>query len=465
MRLDTTQAQRTGVVDIGRVLDDGPWSMTQRIMVILAALTIVADGFDGQLIGFAIPSIIAEWGVTRGDFAPAVAAGLVGMAIGSAFAGFFADRFGRRVAAIGSVLLFSLATFAIGFSTSLTMLATLRFIAGLGIGGALPSATTITAEYTPARHRTMAITAAIVCVPLGGMLAGVFASYILPSFGWRYLFWLGGAIPLALAVLLMFQLKESPRYLAHRQARWPELERLLARMSRPIPAGTTFIDSHEANVGEKAGFAALFKGGRARDTVALWIACFACLLAVYSAFSWLPSMLTNEGLSSGVASAGLTAYNLGGVVGALICAAAITRFGSRWPLAIFAAGGAISAFWLMGVDPKAETSTMIAGIGIHGLFVTTVQCIIYSLLANVYPTNIRATGTASTLAFGRLGAILSAFAGSAIISYGGAQGYFALLAGSLVIVLIGLWMVRAQIRPVSQKTAPKQAIATTEARA
>src|SRR5882757_2379008 len=89
--------------DIGEILDQGPWSLFQKAVVVLAALSIVLDGFDGQLIGFAIPVLIKEWGVSRGDFAPVVAAGLIGMAIGSAFAGYVGDRFGRRLAIIGSV--------------------------------------------------------------------------------------------------------------------------------------------------------------------------------------------------------------------------------------------------------------------------------------------------------------------------------------------------------------------------
>src|SRR3954467_5281855 len=150
----------------------------------------------------------------------------------------------------------------------------------------------------------MAITATIVCVPLGGMLAGVFANFVLPAFGWRGLFWIGGLIPLALAVALFLKLPEPPRFLAHHHARWPELVGLLGRMSRPVPAGSAFIDSREEEVGEDAGVRTLFQQGRARDTFALWVACFACLLAVYSAFSWLPTMLANEGLSASVAGAG-----------------------------------------------------------------------------------------------------------------------------------------------------------------
>ena len=215
----------SAAIDVGQLLDEGPFTGFQKVVVLLAALSIVMDGFDGQLIGFAIPVIMKEWGVTRGAFAPVVAAGLIGMAVGSACAGLFADRFGRRWAVIGSVLVFGTATSAIGLAPDLLTIACLRFIAGLGIGGALPTSTTMTAEFAPLRRRTLAVTATIVCVPLGGMLAGLFTSAVLPSQGWRALFFIGGALPLALSLLLLVGLPESPRFLARRPARWSSARR------------------------------------------------------------------------------------------------------------------------------------------------------------------------------------------------------------------------------------------------
>jgi AAHS family 4-hydroxybenzoate transporter-like MFS transporter len=288
---------KSKTVDIGSVLDDGPFTTFQKLIVFLAALSIIVDGFDSQLIGFAIPVLIKEWGIARNAFAPVVAAGLIGMGIGSACAGLFADRFGRRWAVIGSVLVFGVATCAISLAPNLAVIAALRFIAGLGIGGALPTSTTLTAEYTPARFRTVAVTVTILCVPLGGMVAGLFASVILPAYGWRALFLTGGVLPLVLAVLLLFALPESPRFLSRRPHRWAELTALLGRMSRHVAKDATFTDIRERDSEKHVGFTALFKDGRALDTVAIWCAFFMCLLAVYAAFSWLPTMLTNEGLS------------------------------------------------------------------------------------------------------------------------------------------------------------------------
>lgn len=432
-------------VDIGRVLDEGAFSGFQKLVVCLAALSIVMDGFDGQLIGFAIPSLIKEWGITRNAFAPAVAAGLVGMGIGSAFAGLFADRFGRRLAIIGSVFVFGLATSLISLSPDITTIAILRFFAGLGIGGALPTSTTMTAEFSPARRRTLAVTATIVCVPLGGMLAGLFANLVLPHYGWRGLFLLGGLLPVAFSVLLWFVIPESPRYLARHTHRWDELRRLLQRMSRAVPVNTRFSDAREQAVQTRAGFGALFTDGQARDTMALWIAFFMNLLAVYSAFSWLPTMLAGEGLSPSVAGSGLTAYNIGGVLGALLCALIIGRFGSRVPMLLCCLAAAATALLLRSLDVASQTTLLVVGIGLHGLFVNAVQCTMYALCAYIYPTQVRATGTAAALAFGRLGAILSAFAGAMVITRGGASGYLAMLAAAMLFVFIALLLVRKHI--------------------
>src|SRR5262245_62652531 len=114
-----SQGSRSAI-DVGASIDAGPWTTFQKLGVLLAALSVVLDGFDGQLIGFAIPVIIAEWNVSREDFAPVVAAGLIGMGVGAAVSGYVSDRFGRRSAIIGSVLLFGFATSSIGLAQNLT---------------------------------------------------------------------------------------------------------------------------------------------------------------------------------------------------------------------------------------------------------------------------------------------------------------------------------------------------------
>ncbi len=445
MTVGTTAAGHASY-DVMQAIDEGKFTPLQRMIYVLAALALVLDGFDGQMIGYAIPAIMKEWGVTRAAFSVAVASGLVGMAVGSVLAGIIADKVGRKPVLIASIFLFGGSTFLIGYATDVTSIAMIRFFAGLGIGAALPAATTLTAEFTPTRFRTIAVTTAIVCYPLGGMLAGLVAGQVLPTQGWRVFFFIGGAMPIAYAVVLIFLLRESPKYLARQSTRWEELRGLMARMAHEVAHVKEFTDGVITSV-RRGSIGEVFRDGRASDSIWLWICFFMTLLSIYSAFSWLPTMLTTEGLSPALAGMGLTAYNFGGVIGAIICALAVTRYGSRKPMIFYAAMSAASALLLNLVSVTSDTQTFLLGLGLHGLFITAVQCSLYALCAHLYPTVIRVTGTASALAFGRLGAILSAFAGAAMITAGGASAYLNLLGGSMVITVLGLVMIRNHIKP------------------
>jgi AAHS family 4-hydroxybenzoate transporter-like MFS transporter len=260
-------------------------------------------------------------------------------------------------------------------------------------------------------------------------------------------------------MVLLLKLPESPRFLARHRERWAELGALLSRMQRPTTTQTIFTDLTEQAVEKRSGFGALFETGRVRDTLAIWAAFFMCLLTVYSAFSWLPTMLSAEGLPTQVAGSGLTAWNLGGVVGGLVCAMVIARSGSRWPMALAAAGAAAMAFMLRSVDVSQNTQLLVIGLGVVGMFVNAVQCTLYALCAYIYPTNIRATGTAGGLSFGRLGAILSSFVGAMVITAGGAAAYLTLLGASMFFVLVALLAVRRHIpKPASLRVA--QSVAT-----
>ena len=133
-------------VDIGRLLDDGRWGGYQRWLVFLTALTVVFDGIDNQLLGVVIPTLMREWGVPRGAFAPIVSLGYLGMMTGGVLGGLAGDRFGRRTALLGSVALFGVMTLAAAAAGSPAQLAGLRLMAGLGLGAAMPNAAALAAE-------------------------------------------------------------------------------------------------------------------------------------------------------------------------------------------------------------------------------------------------------------------------------------------------------------------------------
>ncbi|WP_395945506.1 MFS transporter [Brevundimonas sp.] len=439
-------------VQIGPLLDDGPWSGFQKSVLVMVALAVVLDGFDNQVLGFAIPALIKEWGVSRAAFAPIFAIGFLGMAIGTALGGVLGDRLGRKPTLIGAVLMFGIATMISAFSPDVVMLGICRTIAGFGLGAAMPNATTLIAEFSPTRRRSAAITLGIVCIPLGGVIGGLIAAQVLPTLGWRALFLGGGVAPLLLAVGLWKFLPESPRFLAARLQRQAELVRTMARMGHVHP-DAVYVDPQEPNAA-KASVLRLFDRDFRIDTIALWVAFFFCILSTYIVFSWAPTLLASTGHDLSVSSTGLAAFNIGGVVGAVLGGFAILKFGSRVSMLVMAGGSVLGCLILTQtpLDGGQGGLRLMIELAVAGAFINGAQTTLYALAAQVYPTAIRATGVGATAAVGRLGAIVSSFIGAAVVAGGGAT-YFGAIAVTMGVVFLALALIRRHVKPIGAASA------------
>ena len=432
-------------IDIGRAIDEGQWTGYQKLVLLLVGCAIIFDGFDNQSLGLAAPAIIRDWGISKEMLAPILAFGQVGMMVGTAFGGMLGDRVGRKMALIGSVIVFGLATVLMSFAPDVTTLGVLRVIAGLGLGGALPNAAALVSEYTPARNRSLAVTASIVCVPLGGVIGGLIAAWLLPATGWQSLFALAGGIPLAIAILLAFALPESARFMLARDGDTPRLRATLKRMGLSVPDGTRLIDSTSGNaVGGKSSARDLVSGEYRGDTFALWGAFGFCLLAIYAGFSWLPTMLSDAGYDLALSSTGLMAFNLGGVIAALGSAWLIGYSGSRIPMVTMAIGGLVTAIilFLFPLTPAQPLIIMILALGLLGGFVNGVQTTLYALAAHIYPVGIRASGVGAASSIGRIGAISSSFIGAAMLTALGSAGFYALMILAMGATTVALMLIR-----------------------
>jgi MFS transporter, AAHS family, 4-hydroxybenzoate transporter len=433
-------------IDVDRILNESRWTGYQRWLVFLTALTIIFDGFDNQLLGVALPTIMREWSVTRGAFAPVVSLGYLGMMIGGTLAGYAGDRIGRRNALLGCLAIFGVATIVIAMVNDVGTLGILRLIAGVGLGGAMPNAAALAAEYVPLRQRPFAVTLTIVCVPLGATLAGFAAIAALPNIGWRGLFLIGGATPIVGAIALRWLMPESPRYLVRHPSRWRELAAMLRQMGHDVPDQATFVRPADSTVSQPS-LMSIFGRELRVDTLALWAAFFSCLFAVYLGFAWLPTILTGAGLPSTVASSGLTAFNLGGVVGALIGGKLLTRFGSRSIMVGMTAGAVVCALVMsrMSITAQSAVLPILVMLTLTGGLINAVQTTMFALAAHVYPTAIRAGGVGTVVAFGRLGAILVGYAGPWALEYRGSESFFWLMAAALVVTCLALATVRQHV--------------------
>jgi AAHS family 4-hydroxybenzoate transporter-like MFS transporter len=435
-------------VDVGELIDSRPMGRYQRFLVALTAVTIVFDGADIQLLGIALPSIIRDWATPRAAFATVLAVGLIGMMAGSAIAGVLGDRYGRKRVLLGSVALFGLATMAMSLADGLLTLGILRFVVGCGVGGALPNATALAAEYVPVRRRAIAVTLTIVSVPIGGTLAGLFALAVLPSFGWRTLFAVGGFIPLAAVAVLGLLLVESPRYLASQPSRRRELLHMLTRFGHSLPESVRIRATSDGSQ-VKPSIATVLKPEFRRDTLALWTAYVTCMLAVYLGFNWIPVMLTGAGLSPSVGSAGITAFNLGGVFGALAGALIFGRLGSLPTMLAMALAACVGAVVLatFRITSESAAAPIVLMLGITGGLITGLQVVMFALAAQMYPAPVRSTGVGAASSIGRAGGIASTFIGAWALERGGSPLFFVAIAVSILLSGVSLAVIRRHISP------------------
>ncbi len=433
--------------DVVRLIDEGRFSGYQQLLVAATALLIILDGADNQLLANAIPAMMREWDLPRAAFANASAAAPIGMIAGGLLGGILGDRIGRAAALLVSVAGFAVLTALVAVVNSVEMLAVVRLLAGLGLGGAMPNAAALTAEFVPRRQRPVAITLTIVCIPVGGVVAGLAAGAIIPALGWRVLFMAGGAVPVVLAVLLFKVLPESPSFLAGVRSRWPELRSTLRRMGLEVDDEATFV-SAEAGGGARGSLAELFAPALRRDTLALIGAFGSCLLAIWMAFLWIPAMLTDPsiGFAQPDASYALSVFNFGGVAGAIVGALIIQRVGSRAALLPIAAAAVVSAIVLSRtpLDPRAPFNAMVL-FALSGALFNAVQATMYALAAHVFPTAIRSTGVGATVAVGRFGNVAASYVGSWALSAGGAPLYFHMWAAAMALVFVFLAAIRRHI--------------------
>ena len=374
------------------------------------------DGYDVQSMGFVAPALSSSLHIARAAMGPLFSSGLIGMMLGALIFGTLADRLGRKPVLLTCTLIFGVMSLMTATADSLPTFAIYRLMTGFGLGGAMPNAIALTAEFTPKKYRSTAVTSMFCGFSIGAAVGGFVAAGLISRYGWQSVFVLGGVVPIAIALLSAALLPESIRFLLLKGGRENQVANYLAKISRDS-AGyaelVTGVDEHASN-----GFPVkqLFRDGRAIGTPLLWICFFMNLLVLFFLTNWLPTLMNDAGIKVETAIMITTLFQLAGTIGALFLGWIFDRGYSFGTLAFAYLGAAISVV-LIG-QSGASIALLTVTVTAAGFCVVGGQTSSHALVAGFYPTAIRATGLGWCLGLGRIGSIVGPILGGALLGFG-----------------------------------------------
>jgi len=383
----------------------------------LCWIAVLLDGFDLVVVGTVIPTLRTpeEWALSGSGATAVITIGLVGMMIGALTIGTLTDLVGRRKALIGSVASFSLFTLLCAVAPNATVFGLLRFLAGLGLGGCLPTAIAMVNEFTRAGRSGRATTTIMTGYHVGAVATAALAMVVVDSIGWRWMFVIGALPALVLVPLMLRHLPESAAYLlAHgRRAEAEEVARRHGLQLEFAPAAPHA--GEESAAGAAATVRTLFTAGWLRNTVAIGVTSFMGLLLVYGLNNWLPTIMREAGYDLGDSLAFLLVLNVGAIVGLLVAGTVADRIGIRTAgIAWFASG----ALFLALLSVRLPTVGLYVMCFLTGCFVFSAQVLVYAFVSANHPPQVRATALGWSAGAGRIGAIVGPVITGALVTAG-----------------------------------------------
>jgi AAHS family 4-hydroxybenzoate transporter-like MFS transporter len=386
----------------------------------LCALVLLLEGYDIAAVGYVVPSLVEAWRVPPASFTTTLTAGNVGLLIGSILAGLLGDRVGRKPVLVACVSAFGVFSLASAFAASPSQLTLLRFATGLGLGGGIPIAIALTADFAAEFSKARFVMLASLGIPVGFAVTGFIARALVGSFGWSSLFVAGGLAPLMMALSLVAWLPESPSFHA----------------AGPRPARV----------------AALFRDVRGLGTAVLWAVNLLNLLTTYFLLLWTPTISRDIGVGPAAAIVATTVYSLGVVASPAAASLVVDRLGIERVLTITLTFGAVCILAIGLLQPNYTVFVALlfgAGCGVGA------QGGVNALSALIYSSDIRATGAGWALGFGRVGGILGPLLGGLLLSLGlSAHEIFAFAAVPAFAAAASMaWLGRVRTRGASETRA------------
>ena len=429
-------------MDVIRRLEQIPVSRFHYKLLALTGLGWMFDAMDTGIIAFVLPVLAKEWSLSGTQMGFIGSIGLLGMAIGAVLGGLAADRYGRKAVFTVTLLLYSIATGLCGVAWNYESLLVFRFLVGFGLGGELPVAATLMTEYSPPARRGRFIVLLESFWGVGWLAAALISYFVIPRFGWQMAFFIG-AVPAFYVFFIRMGVPESIRYLITK-GRHAEALEIVTKIEHSVgiestvqPAATSNVDL--PNLAEdKIAFKELWTGKFAKRTIILWIIWFGIVYSYYGIFTWLPSLMVQQGHTVLKTFEYVLIMTVAQLPGYFSAAYLVDRIGRKATLAGYLAMSAVSAYFF-GQGGNAETVLLWGSL--MSFFNLGAWGVVYTYTPELYPTRIRAFGSGWAAAVGRFGGILA----PTIVGYmiAGPQGFskvFTMFTGVMLVVAIAVWL-------------------------
>lgn len=387
----------------------------QRKLLVSAGLSWMFDAMDVGIISFIAAALAAEWSLTPQQTGLFTSINSIGMAFGAAIAGIMADKYGRKAVLLWTLLIFSLASGLSAAATGFAVLCVLRFIAGFGLGGELPVASTLVSESVAAKDRGRMVVLLESFWAAGWIAAALIAYFVIPSYGWQAAF-LIGAIPALYALYLRKSIQDPPRFIEQ--------------------AGK----SRERKLTVRERFMSVWTGTNRRPTIMLWILWFTVVFSYYGMFLWLPNVMVMKGFSLVKSFEYVLIMTLAQLPGYFTAAYFIEKFGRKFVLVLYLLLTAASAAWFG--NATSEGMLIAAGICLS-FFNLGAWGGMYAYTPELYSTRVRSTGVGLAASFGRVGGIIGPYLVGMLVARHVSIGaifwifFITILIGALAVLVLG----------------------------
>ena len=389
--------------------------LSGRMVVAFCALTLVFDGYDISVYGVTIPAMLgyAPWGLGAAELGVIGSVALVGMLLGALLCGVATDLLGRKLMLIVSTGWFSICMIFCAVAPTSEIFGLFRFLAGLGLGGVMPTAVALAVEFAPRHRRSLVNMILGIGTALGTLIAALLGIAVIEAFGFRpmYLF---GAVALLVLPVFWFGLPESVEYLTSRGR--IEEAGIVARRYRIEVRGIEVTSADVPPAGRGRVSLRVLRSRALLGALAVFgAAWFSVQLFIYGLNTWLPQLMRMAGYPLGSALSFFATMYVGAMIGGLGLAWCADRTSPRtMALLGFGAGGC--ALLILGAAPA--TPIVYLAVALAGVGSVGTAAMLNAFAAPWFPAAVRASALGIYMGVGRLGSILGPVTGGWIIASG-----------------------------------------------